>query len=57
MRAYDEAESEPRVLLDHMGRIIATIMAPADNAFVAFDLFAESVLSAGEYQTHGVVWV
>ena len=38
--------------LQHMSRVISTIMAAAYDAFVALDLFPESVLAARKDQTH-----
>lgn len=44
----DEAERKPRVALDDMGGIVATVMALAGDALVALDLFAEGMLAASE---------
>lgn len=49
LTTYDEAERKPRVLLDHMARVVAAVMTPADDAVITFDLFAECMLPAGEY--------
>lgn len=45
---HDEAERKPRVALDDMGGIVATVMALAGDALVALDLFAEGMLAASE---------
>lgn len=50
---YDEAECEPRMAFDDMTRVIAAVVALTDKALVAFNLFAEGVLAAGEDETHG----
>ena len=50
---YNEAERKPRVTLDHATRVVATIIAATDDAFVALDFLPESVLAAGEDYTHG----
>lgn len=38
--------------LDDMASVIAAVMALADNALVAFDLFPEGVLATSENETH-----
>jgi hypothetical protein len=38
--------------LDYMGRVVAAVMTPADNAVVALDLLAEGLLATGEDKTH-----
>lgn len=49
----NEAEGEPRMALDDMASVIAAVVALADDAFVAFDLFPEGVLATSENETHG----
>jgi hypothetical protein len=39
--------------LDDMTSVIAAVVALADDALVAFDLFPEGVLAASENETHG----
>jgi len=36
-----------------MPRLVAAVVAPANNSLVALDLFAKGVLAARENQTHG----
>lgn len=48
-----EAECEPRVRLDDATRVVAAVVALANDALVALDLLAEGVLAAGEYDAHG----
>lgn len=45
----DKAECEPRIALDDMRGVVTAVVTLARNAFVAFDLLAESMLAAGEY--------
>lgn len=45
---YDEAESEPRVALDDMSRVVTAVVALAGEALVSLDLLTEGVLAAGE---------
>lgn len=49
---YYEAEGEPRVALDDMAGIVSAVVALAYDAFVALDLLAECVFTAGEDETH-----
>lgn len=46
---HDKAECEPRIALDDMRGVVTAVVTLARNAFVAFDLLAESMLAAGEY--------
>ena len=41
--------------LQHMSRVVSTVMAAAYDAFVALDLLPEGVLAARKDQTHGGV--
>lgn len=50
---YNEAEGEPRVALDDLTGIVATVVALADHALIALNLLAEGVLAARENKTHG----
>lgn len=51
-KPYDEAESEPWMRLDDFGRVVAAVVAPADEPFVALDLLLEAGLATGEDETH-----
>lgn len=39
--------------LDDRGRVVAAVVAAADDSFVPFDFLAERVFATREYQTHG----
>lgn len=52
-RTYNEAKGEPRVGLDDGPGVVAAVVTPADEAFVAFHLLAERVLAAREDDAHG----
>jgi len=49
----DEAKGKPRMRLDDVPAIVATVVAPTHDALVAFNLLAERVLAAREDETHG----
>lgn len=53
--SYNKAKGEPRMTLDDMAAVVATIMALTDDAVIALDLLAEGVFTTREYDTHGEV--
>lgn len=53
---YNEAECEERIALDDMAGHVAAVMALADDALIAGDLLAESVLAADEEEEHDGLW-
>src|ERR1700761_9001304 len=50
---HDKAEGEPGMRLDDMARVVAAVVAPADDALVPLDFLAEGVLAKGENEAHG----
>lgn len=44
-----EAKGEPRIAFDDMSGVVAAVVALTDNTLVAFYLFPEGMLAAGEY--------
>jgi hypothetical protein len=50
---YDKAKREPRMRLDDTTTPVTAVVTLAGHALVALDFLAESVLSAGEDETHG----
>ena len=53
--AYNEAKGEPGVGFDDGAGIVAAVVAPADEALVAFHILAEGVLAASKDDAHGAV--
>lgn len=53
METHNEAKGEPRMRLGDRGRVVAAVVAAADEAVVALDFLAEGVLAAREDDAHG----
>lgn len=51
--AYNEAQGKPRMAFDDLAAVVSAVVALADDALVALNLFAEGVFAAGKYNTHG----